>query len=240
MEGLEMKASAVRKTATAQRTVRKPTFEQAAKDQAAKKLNEQAKDKAAEELVKQVLEPVATGKVGQSLPTASKAIDLAKPKTVEVKTVKKVEEPLEQAKAKPKFRHFNKINKYNPATKKNPDPNGIDGLVIEKTTKWGAVIRAWNGLQAGFDVQPGMVMTASCETHNIKSFHKAWKLAAYASAHPDTFCPECKKQMEAYEAGKKALAKKAAEKKADTEAAPSTTLTDTAKQSAKKSSKKDK
>jgi hypothetical protein len=170
---------------------------------------------------------------------ANKTGSMAKTKKMVVEQAPEAVKPTEQAPEqtlsnKPKVekevkeRVYNKMNMYNPLTKKH-DEQGIKGLINEKKTKWGAVIRIWNGQQAGFEVQKGYVWTTTCETHNKKSFHKSFKEAAAASAHLD-WCDECVKASALYEQTKVELLKKKSAAKTTTEQAPSVTPSDTPKQ----------
>ena len=71
--------------------------------------------------------------------------------------------------------------------------NGVMGLIREKKVGE-AVIREWNGAQAGMDCPDGRKWTVECVTHQQKSYHATFRLAGRASAHPEEWCNGCKKE----------------------------------------------
>jgi hypothetical protein len=83
----------------------------------------------------------------------------------------------------PQAKAEKKINQY----------HGILGLVREKKVNE-AVIREWNGAQAGMDSPDGRKWTVECVTHRCKSFYATFRLAGKASAHPEEWCNGCKGQ----------------------------------------------
>jgi len=144
------KKSVVKQAGLKKAEVRKPTFEQAARDEAALKASKHVEKQVVKELVEQATKaPVAKVVVKEEL----------------------------------KFRTYRKQCKV----------DGKPGLTVPPhTTKWGAEITIWNGYQASIpEATPDTNWVTKCETHKKQSLHKSWRLAAYASAHPDTFCDQC-------------------------------------------------
>ncbi len=124
--------------------------------------------------------------------------DVATPATVEApqqtaQEAKNPKEALEQpTKEEAKVRKFNKINAW----------DGIEGLIGRHKTKWGTEVTLWNASQITDHEKAGVavpdtkyVWAARCETHQKVSFHKSYREAAGASAHPENFCSECSELM---------------------------------------------